>query len=377
MPCYDAVVLGCGGIGSAALYQLARRGLRVLGLDQFGPPHDRGSSHGSTRLIRQAYFEHPDYVPLLLRAYDLWNDLAQHVGRQLYFETGLLQIGPPAGAVIPGVLASARQHGLEVESLTAVAAQRRWGGFAVPEAMAAAYERRAGYLLVEACVQAHLDAAQAAGAELKTYESVRRWSGDGKTVQIETDRARYEAARLVVTAGPWAGPLLQELGVPLQVRRKPFFYFENHDEQLTAAGGCPTFFYELPQGNFYGVPQIDPRGVKIAEHSGGEPVADPLLVDRAQRAGDYERVAGFSRAHLPALSAIVREHAVCMYTMSPDEHFLVDRHPAQRQVVFAAGLSGHGFKFAPVLAEALAELALDGSSTLPVDFLSLRRLARF
>ena len=171
MAAYDAIVLGTGGIGSAALAALARRGVRVLGLDQFPPAHDRGSSHGQTRLIRQAYFEHPDYVPLVLRSYELWAELAARRGVELFRETGLLQVGAPNGHVLTGVTASARQHNLEIDSLSNSEIEKRWPGFAVPEAMAGVYERRAGLLYVERCVQAHLDDAQAAG-ELRTDEPV-------------------------------------------------------------------------------------------------------------------------------------------------------------------------------------------------------------
>jgi sarcosine oxidase len=373
MSAYDAIVLGTGGIGSAALSALARRGARVLGLDQFPPAHDSGSSHGETRLIRQAYFEHPDYVPLVLRSYALWAELAARRGENLFQETGLLQVGPPDGQVLSGVIESARRHGLEIELLSVNDIERRWPGFAVPEPLAGVYERRAGILFVERCVTAHLDDARAAGGELSTDEPVVEVHADAGLITVETTRGRHTAERLVITAGPWAGRWLGELGVSLVVRRKPLFWFATESPAYRAADGCPAFLYETPQGVFYGFPEIDAGQIKIAEHSGGQIVSDPLMVDRGVDVADQARLESFIAEFLPAVSRRRTNHVVCMYTMSPDEHFIVDRLPSDERISFAAGLSGHGFKFAPVLGEALADLALAGHSGLPIEFLNCRR----
>jgi monomeric sarcosine oxidase len=373
---YDAIVLGTGGVGSAALFHLARRGVRALGLDRFPPGHDRGSSHGATRIIRQAYFEHPDYVPLLLRAYELWAELAERQRRRLYHEVGLLQIGPPNGEVVPGVLASAEQHHLPIEELTARQISARWPGFRAAEGHRGAFERRAGYLEVEACVLAHLEEALALGAELLTDRTVRGWRAAGSGVVVETDRESFSAGSLVIAAGAWAGQFLGELGVRLEVRRKPLFWFEAMETAYDAARGCPCFLFETPAGVFYGMPQIDALGVKVAEHTGGAVVTDPLAVTRGLEPAERRRVEEFISASLPQVSHRMTQHSVCMYTMSPDAHFLVDRHPAHPQVCFAAGLSGHGFKFTGVLGEALADLAIDGRTSLPVGFLGTDRFRR-
>jgi monomeric sarcosine oxidase len=369
---YDAIVLGAGGVGSAALWQLAKRGVRVLGLDRFNLPHDRGSSHGHTRIIRQAYFEHADYVPLLLESYRLWEELEQLAGRRLKRETGLLEVGPEDGVVVPGVLRAAAQHGLDVERLTASAIQRRWPALRVPAALAGVFEPRAGLLHVEACVQACLDAAKHAGAELLTGVKVFDWSAGGDIV-VRTSAGDFHAARLVITAGAWSGELLAGLGIELQVRRKVQLWFEASDHGVRSDAGFPCYLFELPHGVFYGFPEIDERGLKAAEHSGGDVVADPLHVDRTLRESDRAPVEAFLHAHLPKAIAPPREHSVCLYTVSPDEHFIVDRHPGDSRVVFAAGLSGHGFKFVPVLGSVLAELALDGKTDRPIGFLALKR----
>jgi sarcosine oxidase len=372
---YDAIVIGTGGVGSAAAYHLARRGAKVLGLDRFPPAHDRGSSHGETRIIRQAYFEHPDYVPLVLGAYDLWAELAQQQAEQLYYEVGLVQIGPPDGIVLPGVLESARQHGLSVEMLSASDIARRFPGFHADEAWQGVLEQRAGYLRVEACVLAHLAQAVQYGAELKSGITVRSWLPDGSGVRVETDAGEFKAARLIISAGPWASQLLADLKIPLVVRRAAQYWFAADAPEYAADKGCPTFLFETPEGIFYGFPRIDELGVKTARHAGGPVVTDPLAVDREVDVNDERLVETFLTKHLPDVSRRRTHHAACMYTLTPDEHFIVDRHPAYPQVVFAAGLSGHGFKFTCVLGEALADLALDGQTRLPIGFLSCNRPA--
>jgi sarcosine oxidase len=368
---YDAIVLGAGGVGSAALWHLASRGGKVLGLDRFAPPHDRGSSHGQTRIIRQAYFEHPNYTPLLLEAYRLWSDLAERSGRQLYHEVGLLQLGPPDGVVVPGMLRSAVEHGLYVEQLSAGDVQRRWPAYRVSDSLVGVFEPRAGYLSVETCVTAHLEQAERAGAELRTGVEVLSWE-PGPPVHVRTSAGEFTTERLVVTAGPWAAQLLDDLDLHLQVRRKSMFWYATDPRQPTAHTHVPCFLYELPHGVFYGFPRLDERGIKVAEHSGGQKVSDPLEVERGVDREDRKRMEALIADYLPEVTSQRTDHAVCMYTMSADEHFIVDRHPAHPQVVFAAGLSGHGFKFAPVLGQALADLALDGATNLPIGFLALR-----
>jgi sarcosine oxidase len=375
---FDVIVLGVGGVGSAALYHLAGRGLRVLGIEQFEIAHARGSSHGETRLIRQAYFEHPDYVPLLARAFAGWRALEAASDESLYHEVGLVQIGRAGGAVIRGVRASATEHQLQIENLTARETEVRFPGLRVSDDCEAVYESRAGYLLVERCVAAHARVAMERGAVLHTGETVRNWRVPGKGdaaegVVVETDRATYAADRLIVTAGPWAGGLLADLGIRLEVRRKPLFWFRTRSGAYRAERGFPGFLYELPEGCFYGFPQIDDASIKVAEHTGGQTVSDPLAVNRELDPGDLVRVSTFVGQHLTSATTECVQHVVCMYTMSPDEHFILDRHPRFPQVAFAAGLSGHGFKFAGVLGEELARLACEGTVDSRAKFLSATR----
>lgn len=373
MAAYDAIVLGTGGVGSSATFHLARNSCKVLGLDRFPGGHDRGSSHGQTRIIRMAYFEHPDYVPLLLRSYALWSELEHRQGKQLYFPVGLLEVGPANGVVVPGVLASAAQHNLSVERIDKKQIRSRFPGFKVPDDCEAVFENNAGYLLVEQSVLAHLDAARLQGAELRSGESVMEWTSDGKKVVVRTDKNTYEAGKLIVTAGAWAGKLLADLGIRLTVRRKHLHWYASGTNEYRADRGGPGFFFETPEGYFYGFPQIDDRGVKVAEHSGGTEVDDPLHDDRSIEPRDRERVEAFLAQALPGVTRRATDHVVCYYTMSPDENFIVDRHPKYENVCFAAGLSGHGFKFTSVLGEILAELTLKGASPLPIEFLKASR----
>jgi sarcosine oxidase len=375
---FDVIVLGLGGVGSAALHQVARRGHRVLGIDQFAPPHDRGSTHGQTRIIRQAYFEHPDYVPLLFRAYELWREIEAATGQSLFEQVGLLEVGPADGIVVPGVLASAEQHHLAVEQLTAAEVEQRFPAFRVPEKFAAVFEPTAGFLHVERCVAAQLQLAAQAGAVLQLDTSVLDWSVSKTGVVVVTDRGEFRSDRLIIAAGPWATRMLPSLGVPLEVRRKPIYWFDvaQRNAQVSIATGCPTFLYELDNGVFYGFPAIDDRGVKVAQHSGGSAVVDPSTVDRSRDDADCKSVCQFAAAHLVGLMPQPREHATCLYTMSPDENFIVDTLPGEPRVAFAAGLSGHGYKFAPVLGEVLADLVESGHTRHPIEFLRVGRFGK-
>ncbi|MEO1980777.1 MAG: N-methyl-L-tryptophan oxidase [Fuerstiella sp.] len=370
---YDVIVLGTGGVGSAAMLACAKRGASVLGLDRFPPGHDRGSSHGESRMIRRSYFEHADYVPLVNQAFDLWDELGQRRNEQFFHRAGLLYFGPPDGVVVPGVLKSAQDYQLVVEQLSAAESRSRFPGFVVPSDATVLFEEDAGYLAVERCVCAQIEEAVQLGADHRHGETVLRWSAEQDSVVVETDRNKYTAARLVIAAGAWADGLLQKLRIPLRVVRKHVHWYANEEQAYRESNGCPCFFYETNGGCFYGFPDSEECGVKVGEHSGGTEVTDPLVDSREEEAGDTQRIQQFLRTCLPGVSANRIRHDVCFYTMTPDEHFIVDQHPEYGSVCFAAGLSGHGFKFTPVLGQVLAELTLDQRSSIDVDFLRLDR----
>ena len=369
---HDVAVIGLGGMGSSAAYHLATRGLNVVGIDRFSPPHTEGSTHGRTRLIRQAYFEHPDYVPLLHRAYELWKELSQTCGKPLFHQVGLLEAGPARGVLIPGVRHSADIHHLSIENLTHREATRRFPGLVVPDEMEIVYEPTAGYLDVEDCVQAALRLAEQSGAKLQLNEPVTSWNRDGAGFVVETSRGRYLADRLVIAGGPWAHSLLASLGFSLRVLRKSLHWFATNDNQYDVTAGFPAFLVETAGRYFYGFPSIDEFGLKVAEHSGGD-VVDPSHVDRSERPDEGNDVRAFVRSWLPGVSDRQTNFSTCLYTMSQDEHFILGEHPEEPGVVIIAGLSGHGFKFASVMGEILADLATTGKTSLPIEFLSPTR----
>ena len=371
-PTYDVIVLGVGGMGSAAAFELARRGRRVLGLEQFALGHDRGSSHGHTRIIRKAYYEHPDYVPLVLRAYDRWRDLEERCGKTLLTECGCLSVGPPAGELIAGVRQSAARHGLPVEALDAAGLRRRFPAFQFDEKYVALLERSAGFLYIDDCVRAYADQARHLGATLHDNEPVLSWKAEGAGVVVETMTRRYRAGRLVVTAGPWAGRMLADVGAPLTVMRQVVFWFDAPDA-VFRRDVFPAFIAETPEGAYYGLPALNADGLKAARHYGAPEVRDPSEVARAVAPEDEAPVRQFLRAHLPAAAGPRRRASVCIYTLTPDRHFLIDVHPIHPQVVFAAGFSGHGFKFASAVGEVLADLADAGRTPLPIGRFGLAR----
>jgi sarcosine oxidase len=370
---FDAIVIGVGGFGSSALYHLAERGQLVLGLEQFGVAHNRGSSHGETRIIRQAYFEHVNYVPLLQRAYELWDRMSDYIGKTLFHRCGLMLAGPSDSEVLAGTLRAAQQYHLNVEEVANEHAAQRFPCYRFPDGFRVLFERNAGFLDVEDCVAGHIRMATALGAVLRTQERVVKYSIEGDSVRVETDRDTYLAGRLVVTSGPWASQILGELGVPLKVLRKPVFWFPAAEPHFQRAIGNPTFFFDLPDGQFYGFPALGSDLIKVAEHTGGDLVEDPTQLNREFHPQDLERLVPFLANYIPQAVPRPRRHSVCMYTVSPDHHFIIDQHPEQPQVVFGAGFSGHGFKFTSVIGEALAELAVEGVSEQPIDFLKLSR----
>jgi sarcosine oxidase len=371
---YDAIVLGLGGMGSAALYHLARRGRRVLGVEQFSIGHDRGSSHGTTRLIRKSYFEHPAYVPLVHRAMHLWGELEQEVDRPLFDRTGLILFGRSDGEVITGVRTAAAAHEVRIEEVSLRHAAERWPGFAPDPEMTSLFEPDAGTLAVESCVCAHVDAARAHGAEVLVGERITSFSPAAGAVVVHTERLQFACDRLVVAGGAWSGRLLSALRIPLQVMRKTVMWFEVTDSCHRRDRGCPVYCFDTPDGFFYGFPVIDERGLKLGEHSGGEAMSNPDQLDRSLSHAEARKVNAFVSRYLRGVGSL-RAHEVCMYTMTPDQHFVVDHVPHSPQVVFAAGFSGHGFKFAPIIGSVLADLALDGVTKEPIEFLRLSRAA--
>lgn len=375
---FDTIVIGLGGVGSSACYHLAKRGERVLGLDRFPAGHTKGSSHGETRLIRKAYFEDPRYVPLLRRAYELWEQLEKEVGDKVLFrKQTVVHVGPPDGVLVPGVLMSAEEHNMKVTKLEKDEFAKRFPCLVLPDGCVAVVEHDAGFLFVEECVFAHLQIAEKHGAVFKRDCSVVKWeSREGNVVVHTANGDSYEGTRLVIAAGAWSAQLLVDLKLELRVLRKHLHWFES-SESTHADSGFPVFMYETMNGCFYGFPKLHESGLKVAEHSGGSVVDNPFLAGQDMEEGDCLRVEKFIQTYLKEVSKRRTRHESCLYTMSPDEYFIIDMHPQYSNVAFAAGLSGHGFKFTSVLGEALTNMVLGGGSplSLPIEFLSMSRFS--
>jgi sarcosine oxidase len=372
---FDCIVIGVGGIGSASLYHLARRGIKVLGIDPWPPGHSHGSSHGDSRVIRLVYFEHPDYVPLLRRAFELWEALAAETTVPLLHKTGILQAGPADGHVIQGLNLAATEHGLPVQHMDRKAVGERFPGFDIPDSAAAIFDPSGGILRVEDCVRTHATLAQLHGARLHTGETVRNWHADKHHVNVETDLGRYQCGHLVITPGAWAARLLPKFSPHLHLLRKSLFWFDTHDDCYLLQHGCPVYLFEQGRHTFYGFPALDSKGVKVADHAGGQRIASPADLDPHVNTDELSDVSLMLRHYLPRAGHQLSHHAACMYTMSDDGHFVVGQYPGIKRVHMVAGLSGHGFKFAPVLGEVMADFTVDGHTRHPVSFLSPTRFA--
>jgi len=371
---YDVIIAGLGAMGSAAAYHLAKAGRRVLGLDRFEPPHEFGSSHGLTRIIREAYFEHPLYVPLVQRAYELWADLEGQTGRRLLLQTGGLMLGEPNGILVRGARRSAEEHRLAHRVLSAEEVRGRFPAFQPGGEMVGVWEPRAGILFPELAIKTHLELAARRGADLRFDAPVLKWEPNNGGVLVRTGSATYKARQLLLSAGAWLSSLVPELNPVLSVERQVLFWFEPRSRpELFEPQRCPIFICEhAPRRFFYGFADLG-DGVKIGVHHEGA-ATSPDHLDREVKGDETETARSLLHRFLPEAAGRLRSAAVCMYTNTPDEHFLFDWHPNCPQVLIASPCSGHGFKFSPVIGELAATLL--GGRKSPFD-LSLFKLGRF
>ena len=376
----DVIVLGLGAMGSAIAGALAEQGRRVIAFDAFTPPHTQGSSHGHSRIYRQAYWEDPRYVHLLLRARELWEKLERESGHELLRMTGGLMLGPQSGRLVHRSAESARQFGLPHEILSAGDLRSRWPIFQIGDDTIGLLEQNAGYLDPEPCIRQQIAQATRVGAELHCDEPVLDFRTAAGSVTVRTARATYSAGHLVVAAGPWAPQLLADLTLPLRVIRQVVFWFEPivpldafYPERL------PVYLFETAPDELilYGFPLTGPdgEGVKIGIHDIDEGCT-PETVERAIRPSDEALIRRRLAASLPALNGRLVHAETCLYTMTPDEHFILGAHPHDAAITLALGFSGHGFKFAPVVGEAIAELVVHGHTRHDLGMFSPDRFLR-
>jgi len=369
---YDVVVVGVGGMGSAALYHLARRGKRVLGFERFDLLHEQGSSHGLTRIIRLAYFEHPDYVPLLRRAYELWHELEAETGEQLLHTTGIIEGGPE---VLEGVLHSCAVHGIEHEVLTGAEVGERFPAFDLPPEMKVVHQADGGFVVPERCIVAHVQGALERGATLRARERVLEWSEGENGVRVRTDRGTVEAERLVLTAGAWSDDVARLPAGSVRAVRQVLAWLQPTRPELFTPERMPVFNLILDGDHFYGFPAYGIPGVKVGRYERQGESGDPDGISREPMIEDEVRLRELTRRYLPDGAGPTVALKTCLFELSPDEHFLIDRHPATPAAVVGAGFSGHGFKFCPVVGEILADLAIDGATSHDIGLFRFDRFA--
>jgi sarcosine oxidase len=369
------VVIGLGATGSAALCQLARRGVRALGIERFELGHAYGSSHGPTRIIRLAHFENAAYVPLMHRAYALWRELETTAGAKLIHATGIAEIGPPDGELVRGTIAGASRFGLPHQVIDAKSLMRRYPSFTLPESFVAVLQPDGGYIAAEAALAANIRVAMDAGAAIRTHETVVAIDPLPQGVRIRTDRAEIETDGAIIAAGPWLARLLPDLKLPLRVTRQVVGWFAPDDAAQFAADRFPVFILETEHGHHYGFPVYGRMGLKIAKHHHRQEVVYPDGYERTVSAVDEAEIRAPLADYLPAANGRLFGAQTCLYTMTPDETFIIDRMPGFPHVVIASPCCGHGFKFSPVVGEILADLITQGTTAHDIRPFRLQRFA--
>ena len=371
---FDVVVIGLGVMGSAALHHLAVRSVRVLGIEQYEPGHDRGSSHGATRIIRLGYFEHPSYVSLLREAYPLWRELEAKVGRRLLHTTGIAEIGAPESELVQGTLTAARQNALPHDILDAAALMRRYPAFRVPGDFVGVVQPDGGFLDAEPALLGLIELARAGGAAIRTNEAVRAIEPHPAGVRVVTGRDVVETSAVIVTAGARVKSLIPDLPAPLRITRQVLAWFEPRDTAMFSADRFPVFMIESPHGFHYGFPMDPHRGVKLGKHHHLDETVNPDNYDRTVSPRDERAIRVALENYIPAADGKLTAATTCLYTMAPDGDFIIDTLPGWPQVVIGSPCSGHGFKFAPLIGEILADLATSGQTKRDI---ARFRLARF
>ncbi len=372
---FDVAVLGLGATGSAAAYHLAKTGKTILAIDKFTPLHPFGSSHGESRIIREAYFESPIYVPLVQQAYQLWHALERESGKKLLLKTGGLMLGNADTAVVKGAKSSADTHHLKYEYLDHTEISQRFPGFKPTPDTVGVFEKNAGILFPEACIKTHLELAKERGVTFQYNEAVAHITGKGDEVEIITDKGRYTAGKVVVSVGSWLGELMPELQLPLSIRRQVLHWF-NSENDLTKPRflpeNFPIYIWEYaPNRMFYGFPDLG-EGIKIAFHHGGE-LTTPDGIDRTVSKEEIRQMEELTKRYLN-INPTYHHSAVCMYTNTPDEDFIIDYHPAHKNIIIASPCSGHGFKFSSAVGKILCNMAADQPLNADLSFFSISRL---
>ena len=370
---FDCIVIGVGAMGSSTLYNLAKRGRRVLGLEQFDIPHAEGSSHGVNRIIRLAYYEHPSYVPLLRRAYELWSEIETIAGEQLIYKTGSIDTAPAGHEVFEGSLESCLLHDIPHRVLNHAQINEQFPGYQLPVGHMGILQQDGGFVLSERSIVAYANAAMSEGAEIHAREVVSGWEPDRRGVRVFTDRGEYTAERLVITAGAWTSglmPILEGLAVP---ERQVLAWLQPIDGSLYTPEVFPVFNAYFDEGRYYGFPVFGIPGFKVGRYHHLEEIIDLDSTIKTVNGEDEALLRSAVKKYFPKANGTTMTLKTCMFTNTPDEHFIVDSLPGNTQVVVAAGFSGHGFKFASVIGEILSDLAIKGETEHDIDLLKIDR----
>ena len=375
---YDVAIIGLGAMGSAVSWRLASLGARIAAFDGLAPPHTMGSSHGRTRIIREAYYEHPLYVPLVRRAYDLWTELERETGKQLWIRTGGLMVGSESGPLVRGALQSALAHNIEHELLDAAELTRRFPAYVTRRGSVAVLEKRAGMLFPERCIAAQIERARASGAELHLNEEVEQCIISSGGITLRSGRGSYAADRVVIAAGPWLPRLLSGMGtrLPLEIERQLSHWFQPEDpgDRKFGADRCPVALWEMPDGDVFATLPDQGDGVKCGMHHAGASTS-PEAVNRVVTQGENAVARELLETMMPGAGGRLLDARVCLYTNTPDRHFIIDWLEGGR-VLVVSPCSGHGFKFASAIGEIAAQLVTDGKSWLDLEPFSIRRFHR-
>ena len=372
---WDVIVTGAGAMGSAGAYHLARRGARVLALEQFELGHERGSSHGITRIIRHAYYNHPNYVPLVKRAQTLWGELETTCGKTLFVQSGGVSLGRPDAPVVRGALAAALKHNLVHEVLDAAEVRHRFPAVHVSGDMIGVFDPSAGFLLAERSIFAHVAAARLHGAEVLTGQQVTGWTTTRDGVEVQTKDGIHRAEKLVLTAGAWTSDLVSDLNLPLEVTRQVLGWFETNDPAPHKPERLPIWLLQPPgdRGYYYGFPQLGLAGIKIGRMPHLQTPVMPDTLDRKTNAKDEATLRQCLSSYLPGANGRALDLKTCLFTNTPDGHFIIDQHPQHANVTIVSACSGHGFKFASVMGEITADLALEGATRHSIGMFRLDR----
>jgi sarcosine oxidase len=381
---FDHIVIGVGSMGSSTCYHLAKQGQRVLGLEQFGIVHEKGAHGGQSRIIRKAYFEHPDYIPLLERAYQNWSEIELASGNKIYHQTGLFYAGPSGHEIIENIRSAANQFAIPLLDSTKGDSLEVSKSFSLPQDYEWLFEPAAGFIKPELAIQSYVDQAKLLGAEIHDHEKVLSWEIINNLVFVKTDKGQYTCKKLVVTAGPWSAKLMPTIQDQLSITRQTLMWVQPGNAAMFQEQEFPCWFVvdkDAP-GAYYGFPIVhgvdtrNPIGLKLAYHYPGSQT-DPDQVDRTILPSDSTPLLDFLDKYIPKAKGQVLDIRTCLYSNSKDEHFVIDNlNGAEESVCFARGFSGHGFKFVSVIGEIMADLAINGFTTLPIEFLSAKRFLR-